>query len=203
MSVESEIAMRHVATFFAAISLLIAGAALAQPGDVIDYTPVPCMHGGDSAMLQLSVSGKGELRAYFRHINSTEWCSVEGQNEGKLSTVVMPKFETGDEIEYFFVLLDGKKVIAKSPEIYRSKNTSGCETTSALPSQGAAKSASATKCPRSVSTGRFSSGLAPARIIAPFTPARSSPSSRTSSRSTRPARERFAFSLTAPSLRLS
>jgi hypothetical protein len=120
--------MRHVATFFAAISLLIAGAALAQPGDVLDYTPVPCMHGGESAMLQLSVNGKGELRAYFRHINSTEWCSVEGQNLGRLSTVVMPKFEAGDEIEYFFVLLDGKRVIAKSPEIYRAKNTSGCET---------------------------------------------------------------------------
>lgn len=120
--------MRHVATLFAAISLLIAGAALAQPGDVLDYTPVPCMHGGESAMLQLSVGQKGELRAYFRHINSTEWCSVEGQNEGRLSTVVMPKFETGDEVEYFFVLLDGKRVIAKSPEIYRAKNTSGCET---------------------------------------------------------------------------
>jgi|SRR6266550_6807529 len=114
-------------TLFAAI-LLTAGAALAQPGDVLDYNPVQCMRGGDSAMLQLSVSQPGELRCYFRHINSTEWCSVDGQNLGKLSTVVMPKFEVGDEIEYFFVLLDGKKVVAKSPEIYRSKNTSGCET---------------------------------------------------------------------------
>jgi hypothetical protein len=40
----------------------------------------------------------------------------------------MPKFEVGDEIEYFFVLVDGKRVIAKSPEIYRVKNTGGCET---------------------------------------------------------------------------
>lgn len=115
-------------TLFAALLFLIAGAALAQPGDTLDYTPVGCMKGGDSAMLQLSVTQKGELRAYFRHVNSTEWCSVEGQNLGKLSTVVLPKFEVGDEVEYFFVLLDGQKVIAKSPEIYRAKNTGGCET---------------------------------------------------------------------------
>jgi hypothetical protein len=75
--------------------------------------------------------GPGELRAYFRHVNSTEWCSVDGVNDGKLSTVTMPKFEIGDEIEYFFVLLDGKKVIAKSPEIYRTKNTNGCESPTA------------------------------------------------------------------------
>jgi hypothetical protein len=115
-------------TLFAASLLLIAGAAFAQPGDPIDYTPVGCLHGGESTILQLAVTEKGELRCYFRHVNSTEWCSVEGQNLGKLSTVVLPKFEVGDEIEYFFVLLNGKQVMAKSPEIYRAKNTTGCET---------------------------------------------------------------------------
>jgi len=120
--------MRPTATFFAAILLLTAGTALAQPGDILDYKPVECLMGGESGMLQLNVTQPGELRAYFRHINSTEWCSVEGQNLGRLSTVVMPKFNVGDEIEYFFVLLDGKKVLAKSPEIYRVKNTSGCDT---------------------------------------------------------------------------
>ena len=114
------------ATLFATI-LLTAGAALAQPGDVLDYNPVQCMRGGDSAMLQLSVSQPGELRCYFRHINSTEWCSVDGQNLGKLSTVVMPKFEVGDEIEYFFVVLNGKRVVAKSPRVYRAKATDGCD----------------------------------------------------------------------------
>ena len=120
--------MRHVATLFAAMhtrnGVVVEDVArLGERGSGDQKR-----NGGESSMLQLSVSGKGELRAYFRHINSTEWCSVEGQNEGKLSTVVMPKFESGDEIEYFFVLLDGKRVVAKSPEIYRAKNTSGCET---------------------------------------------------------------------------
>jgi hypothetical protein len=120
--------MKRIATLLAAVSLLIAGAAFAQPGDVLDYKPVECMPGGESAMLQLNVGQKGELRAYFRHVNSTEWCSVIGNNNGALSNVVMPKFEVGDEIEYFFVLADGKRILAKSPEIYRVKNTGGCET---------------------------------------------------------------------------
>ena len=111
----------------AAISLLVAGAVFAQTGGVINYTPVGCLPGGESAMLQLNVTQKGELRAYFRHLNSTEWCSVVGNNEGALSTVVLPTFQTADEIEYFFVLLDGKRVIAKSPEIYRVKNTPHCD----------------------------------------------------------------------------
>lgn len=117
-------------TLLAAISLLLAGAAFAQPGqigNVLNYTPVGCFPGGESATLQLSVTQKGELRAYFRHLNSTEWCSVIGTNDGPVSTIVMPKFQIGDEIEYFFVLLDGKRVIAKSPEIYRVKNTAHCD----------------------------------------------------------------------------
>ena len=117
-------------TLLAAISLLIAGAAFAQNGQtgaILNYTPIGCLPGGESAMLQLNVTQKGELRAYFRHLNSTEWCSVIGNNDGPLSTVVMPKFQIGDEIEYFFVLLDGKRVIAKSPEIYRVKNTQYCD----------------------------------------------------------------------------
>jgi hypothetical protein len=126
-STNSENIMKRIATLLAALSLSVAGAAFAQPGDVLDYTPVECMRGGDSSVFQLNVTQKGELRAYFRHVNSTEWCSVIGNNEGVLSTVVMPKFEVGDEIEYFFVLVQGKRVIAKSPEIYRVKNTGGCE----------------------------------------------------------------------------
>ncbi len=114
-------------TLLAAISLLVAGVAFAQTGNILNYSPVGCFPGGESATLQLNVTQKGELRAYFRHLNSTEWCSVIGTNEGPLSTVVMPKFETGDEIEYFFVLLDGKRVVAKSPEIYRVKNTPRCD----------------------------------------------------------------------------
>ena len=35
--------MKRTATLLAAISLLIAGAAFAQPGDILDYTPVGCI----------------------------------------------------------------------------------------------------------------------------------------------------------------
>jgi hypothetical protein len=123
--------MRKMTLLFSGILLLAAGAAFAQPGDILDYKPVGCLKGGDPTVLQLDVKRGGELRAYFRHVNSTEWCSVDGANDGKLSTITMPKFEVGDEIEYFFVLLDGKKVVAKSPEIYRAKNTDGCESPTA------------------------------------------------------------------------
>lgn len=102
-------------------------AANAQPGR-IDHTPLTCLRGGEMPVLQASVDDKGTLRAYFRRTNTTDWCSVEGTNLGKMSSVTLPKFDANDEIEYFFVVLDGKRIIAKSPQIYRVKATDTCET---------------------------------------------------------------------------
>ncbi|PYQ27308.1 MAG: hypothetical protein DMF56_20355 [Acidobacteria bacterium] len=110
------------------IVALAAIAAQAQTKSVIDYKPVSCMRGGELPVLQMNVDGKGELRAYFRRINTTDWCSVEGVNDGPLSRIVLPKFDSGDEIEYFIVLIDGRRVVARSPRIYRSRITSDCET---------------------------------------------------------------------------
>jgi len=113
-----------------AIALILTAAAVvanAQPGR-IDHTPLLCLRGGEMPVLQVQVEDKGTLRAYFRRINTTDWCSVEGTNLGKLSSITLPKFETNDEIEYFFVVLDGKRIIAKSPQIYRVKATDSCET---------------------------------------------------------------------------
>lgn len=93
----------------------------------IQYTPVTCARGGELPLFQLNVEGKGELRAYFRRMNTTDWCSVEGVNEGPLSRVVLPKFDPGDEIEYFFVLIDGRRVVARSQRIYRVKVSNECE----------------------------------------------------------------------------
>jgi len=107
--------------------LTVAFTATPQQRNGIDFTPLACVRGGELALMQLKVVGPGELRAYFRRINTTDWCSVEGTNEGPLSRVVLPKFDAGDEIEYFFVLLEGNKVMAKSPMIYRSKVTADCE----------------------------------------------------------------------------
>lgn len=93
----------------------------------MDYTPVSCIKAGELPLMQLKIEGKGELRSYFRRINSTDWCSVEGTNDGPLSRVVLPKFENGDEIEYFFVLLQGRRVVTRSPRIYRARVSDDCQ----------------------------------------------------------------------------
>src|SRR5215212_2747105 len=94
----------------------------------INHTPVSCVRAGELPLLQVDATGKGELRGYFRRINTTDWCSVEGTNDGPLSHVVLPKFENGDEVEYFFVLIDGSRVVARSPRIYRVRVNNECET---------------------------------------------------------------------------
>jgi hypothetical protein len=114
-------------------ALMIASARLlahvsgAAPGISMEYTPVSCIKAGELPLLQLKIEGEGELRSYFRRINSTDWCSVEGLNDGPLSRVVLPKFENGDEIEYFFVLLQGRRVVARSPRIYRARVSDDCQ----------------------------------------------------------------------------
>jgi hypothetical protein len=110
-----------------AVALLLAHVSGAAPGISMQYTPVPCIKAGELPLLQLKIEGKGELRSYFRRINSTDWCSVEGLNDGPLSRVVLPKFENGDEIEYFFVLLQGRRVVARSPRIYRARVSDDCQ----------------------------------------------------------------------------
>lgn len=119
-------AMKRATTSIALTLLLaISSGAAQRPG--VEFRPISCMRGGELPLLQVNVTGEGELRAYFRRLNTTDWCSVEGTNEGPLSRVVLPKFEPGDEIEYFFVLLDGRRVVARSPRIYRSSVNIDCE----------------------------------------------------------------------------
>ncbi|MFP5246153.1 MAG: hypothetical protein ACLGH0_05620 [Thermoanaerobaculia bacterium] len=117
----------RVRTAVAAAALFVAGVAVAEPKSSMQYTPVSCIKAGELPLLQVTVEGKGELRSYFRKINSTDWCSVEGTNDGPLSRVVLPRFDIGDEIEYFFVLLDGCRVVARSPRIYRARVNAECE----------------------------------------------------------------------------
>jgi len=117
----------NVRALTVAAVLLLATAGGAAPNISMDYTPVACIKAGELPLLQLNIEGKGELRSYFRRINSTDWCSVEGLNDGPLSRVVLPKFDNGDEIEYFFVLLQGRRVIARSPRIYRARVIDDCQ----------------------------------------------------------------------------
>ena len=118
--------MKRTALLLVAALLLPSSAAFAQ-GNAIDHTSTGCIRAGEAPLMQVAVDPKGELRAYFRRVNTTDWCSVVGKNLGPLSQVVLPKFEIGDEIEYFFVVLNGKKVVAKSPRVYRARATNGCE----------------------------------------------------------------------------
>jgi len=111
-------------------AFVVASVALAMSAQVktgVEHTPVNCIRAGELPLLQVQTSGKGELRGYFRRINTTDWCSVEGTNDGPLSRVVLPKFENGDEIEYFFVLIDGVRVVGRSERIYRVRVSLECE----------------------------------------------------------------------------
>jgi hypothetical protein len=106
---------------------LIAGSLFAQPGN-IEHTPVGCLLQGEMAIMTVETSDQGLLRAYFRRQGSTDWCYVDGQNRGKASTVTLPKFDPNEQIEYYFVVIDGKRVLAKSPKIYTARNEQRCDT---------------------------------------------------------------------------
>ncbi|HVG25617.1 MAG TPA: hypothetical protein VND45_15775 [Thermoanaerobaculia bacterium] len=113
----------------AAAALAIAALSVsAEVKNGLNHTPVSCVRAGELPLLQIDATGKGELRGYFRRINTTDWCSVEGTNDGPMSRVVLPKFENGDEIEYFFVLIDGVRVVSRSPRIYRVRVSNECDT---------------------------------------------------------------------------
>lgn len=116
----------RVFTFAAA--LLLTGGAFAQPEKraTIAYTPVTCLKAGELPLMQMNIDGDGELRGYFRRMNTTDWCSVEGNNDGPLSRVILPKFEQGDDVEYFFVLIQGRRVVARSPQIYQVHVNGAC-----------------------------------------------------------------------------
>jgi hypothetical protein len=97
--------MKRIA--LSAVILLAATAAFAQAPAVpasIDYKPVSCIRIGEMAVMQMTVEGEGDLRAFFRRTGTTTWCSVEGDNAGALSRVTLPKFDVADEIDYYFVL---------------------------------------------------------------------------------------------------
>jgi len=109
------------------VLLATAATSFAQKQGTVDYRPVSCMRGGEMAIFQMSVKDSGTLRAYFRRVGATDWCSVDGTNRGQISSITMPKFEDGEEIEYYFAVIKGNEVVAKSPQIYRVKATASCD----------------------------------------------------------------------------
>ena len=117
--------IRAIAAAALAFAALTAGAEVKNG---LNHTSLTCVRAGELPLLQVDVTGEGELRGYFRRINTTDWCSVEGTNDGPLSRVVLPKFENGDEVEYFFVLIDDGRVVSRSQRIYRVRVSNQCET---------------------------------------------------------------------------
>ena len=109
---------------FAAV--LFAASAFAQQG-TIEHTPAGCMLEGEMAIMNVETFDDGLLRAYFRRQGSTDWCYVDGQNIGKASHVTLPKFDPNEQIEYYFIVLDGRRVIAKSPKIYNARSEHHCD----------------------------------------------------------------------------
>lgn len=125
--------MKKIGVLFAAL-LLVAGVAytqqrppLPQAQPAVDHSPNTCVMGGEMPVFNVGVNHAGLLRAFFRRVGNTDWCSVDGTNQMRLSTVTLPKFDTGDEFEYYFVLIDNKRIIAKSPQIYHIRAESTCD----------------------------------------------------------------------------
>jgi len=107
--------------------LLVAVTASPQQQGTVEHTPQACVLGGELPMMMVSTVDDGLLRAYFRRTGTVDWCSVDGKNLGKASNVIMPRFDVGTDIEYYFVVLKGRQVIAKSSQIYRTKAADKCQ----------------------------------------------------------------------------
>jgi hypothetical protein len=97
-----------------------------QPG-AIDHNPSGCMLQGEMPIMNVETVDQGVLRAYFRRQGATDWCFVDGKNLGKVSQVTLPKFDNGEAIEYYFIVIDGKRVVAKSSKIYNARNEEHCD----------------------------------------------------------------------------
>ena len=126
--------MKKTLVLLAVAMMSVAVAGSAQQPASIDHTEVSCMTAGKMPVLQMKLNGgteNGELRGYFRRAGTSDWCMVVGDNLGPLSTVTMPVFEDGVELEYYFLVAEGKKVIARSQKIYRCKVTQSCENATA------------------------------------------------------------------------
>lgn len=120
------ITMRKSGTI-AILIVLVAGAAAAQELNVIEHSGLECIRAGQMPVLQVNVSQPGEVRVYFRTVGATDWCYVVGTNLGLLSNAILPQFDSGTEIEYFFVLLKGRQIVARSPQVYRAKASERCD----------------------------------------------------------------------------
>jgi len=109
------------------VLLMLGTATYAQQQGVVEHAAPSCFVGAAMPFLSCSTSSPGLLRAYFRKVGNTDWCSVDGHNRGRRSDVTLPRFESGDQLDYYLVVLNDKQVVAKSAQIYRVQFTSRCD----------------------------------------------------------------------------
>jgi hypothetical protein len=95
---------------------------------VIGYSPVSCLPAGQFALVSATIETPGTPRMYFRVAGTEDWCFVDGTRVLDIARFILPKFQAGTQLEYYFVVLDGNKVTAKSPQIYRVAVTERCDT---------------------------------------------------------------------------
>lgn len=115
----------------AAVGILLlssAMAAYAQKSGVVEHAAPSCITSGTMPLLSCATADQGALRAFFRKVGHTDWCSVDGNNRGLRSDVTLPRFEANERIEYYLVVLNDKQVLAKSPQIYQVSVMSRCDT---------------------------------------------------------------------------
>jgi hypothetical protein len=123
----SEVVMKSRILLSVAILLCSVATVSAQQQGNIIHTPDGCVLGGELPMMMVTTADDGLLRAYFRRLGTIDWCSVDGHNLGKASNVIFPRFSVGTDLEYYFVVLKGKQVVAKSPVIYRTRALQRCD----------------------------------------------------------------------------
>lgn len=115
-------------TLIAAAIAFATTAVFGQQQATIEHHPSECVQAEEMPLMLVTTHEKGTLRAYFRKVGSTDWCSVDGFNDGAASRVVLPKVDPGDQLEYYFVVLDKDRILAKSPRIYQTKAIENCPT---------------------------------------------------------------------------
>lgn len=113
--------------FAAFVFVLIAITGVAQQ-PAVDHMPPECIRAGQMPVLQAVTNQPGEVRVYFRMVGASDWCYVVANNSlGNYTNAVLPRFENGVEIEYFFVLLKGAQIIARSPQVFHVRASERCD----------------------------------------------------------------------------
>lgn len=77
-----------------------------------------CMWSEDEMFLGATMTSEGEARAYYRPMGAEEWCYVVGDRLTDRAFFILPEFDEGVTIEYFFLSHVNDVITGRSDEIY-------------------------------------------------------------------------------------